>query len=110
MGRMPSDVLQHELSMAWQHVFTWASWAIVAVMLAISVREAIRDAAAACGHGPTPVTFASPATPERVFFAVAQASCNAAHCSAGDLVPSKTSWNPLNITWLKFCGASTSRL
>jgi xanthine dehydrogenase large subunit len=43
------------------------------LMLAISVREAIRDAVAAFGHGPTPVTFSSPATPERVFFAVAQA-------------------------------------
>ena len=43
------------------------------LMLAISVREAIRDAVAAFGHGPTAVTFASPATPERVFFAVAQA-------------------------------------
>jgi xanthine dehydrogenase large subunit len=43
------------------------------LMLAISVREAIRDAAAAFGDGPTTVTFDSPATPERVFFAVAQA-------------------------------------
>ena len=41
------------------------------LMLAISVREAIRDAVAAFGHGPgSRVTFASPATPERVFFAV----------------------------------------
>ena len=43
------------------------------LMLAISVREAIREAVAAFGHGPVTVTFASPATPERVFFAVAQA-------------------------------------
>jgi len=39
------------------------------LMLAISVREAIRDAVAAFGDG-GPLTFASPATPERVFFAV----------------------------------------
>jgi xanthine dehydrogenase large subunit len=39
------------------------------LMLAISVREAIRDAVAAFGNG-GPLTFASPATPERVFFAV----------------------------------------
>lgn len=39
------------------------------LMLAISVREAIRDAVAAFGQGDV-VTFASPATPERVFFAV----------------------------------------
>jgi xanthine dehydrogenase large subunit len=42
------------------------------LMLAISVREAIRDAVAAFGEGGT-VTFASPATPERIFFAVQRA-------------------------------------
>jgi xanthine dehydrogenase large subunit len=39
------------------------------LMLAISVREAIRDAVAAFGIGEA-VTFDSPATPERVFFAI----------------------------------------
>jgi len=39
------------------------------LLLAISVREAIRDAVAAFGAGDV-VTFDSPATPERVFFAV----------------------------------------
>ncbi len=39
------------------------------LMLAISVREAIRDAVAAFGGGAA-VTFPSPATPEQVFFAV----------------------------------------
>ena len=38
-------------------------------MLAISVREALRDAVAAFGDEER-VTFDSPATPERVFFAV----------------------------------------
>lgn len=33
MGRMPSAVMQHELSIVWQNVFTWASWGIVAIML-----------------------------------------------------------------------------
>jgi xanthine dehydrogenase large subunit len=46
------------------------------LMLAISVREAIRDAVAAFGSGGA-VTFASPATPERVFFAVARARADA---------------------------------
>ncbi len=41
------------------------------LMLAFSVREAIRDAIAAFGHGRA-ITFDSPATPERVFFAVRQ--------------------------------------
>jgi xanthine dehydrogenase large subunit len=39
------------------------------LMLAISVREAIREAVAAFGQGQV-VTFDSPATPERIFFAV----------------------------------------
>jgi xanthine dehydrogenase large subunit len=39
------------------------------LMLAISVREAIRAAVAAFGDG-GPVTFDSPATPERLFFAI----------------------------------------
>ncbi len=43
------------------------------LMLAISAREAIRDAVAAFGDGTAAVTFASPATPERVFFAVRHA-------------------------------------
>jgi xanthine dehydrogenase large subunit len=42
------------------------------LMLAFSVREAIRDAIAAFGRGHG-VSFDSPATPERVFFAVRQA-------------------------------------
>jgi xanthine dehydrogenase large subunit len=42
------------------------------LMLAISVREAIRDAIAAFGTG-GPVSLQSPATPERVFFAVQRA-------------------------------------
>jgi xanthine dehydrogenase large subunit len=42
------------------------------LMLAISVREAIRDAVAAFGNGGV-VTLASPATPERIFFAVRRA-------------------------------------
>ena len=43
------------------------------LMLAISVREAIRDAVGAFGDGSGAVTFPSPATPERVFFAVRHA-------------------------------------
>ena len=42
------------------------------LMLAISVREAIRDAIAACGDG-RPVMLDSPATPERIFFALQRA-------------------------------------
>jgi xanthine dehydrogenase large subunit len=45
------------------------------LMLAISVREAIRDAIAAFGSG-GPVDLTSPATPERVFFAIRRARAN----------------------------------
>ena len=45
------------------------------LMLAISVREAIRDAIAAFGGG-GPVDLASPATPERVFFAIRRVQAN----------------------------------
>jgi xanthine dehydrogenase large subunit len=39
-------------------------------MLAFSVREALREAVGAFGNGETAAAFDSPATPERVFFAV----------------------------------------
>jgi xanthine dehydrogenase large subunit len=42
------------------------------LMLAISVREALRDAVAAFGDGEV-VSFDSPATPERIFFAIRDA-------------------------------------
>jgi xanthine dehydrogenase large subunit len=54
------------------------------LMLAISVREAIRDAIAAFGQG-GPVSIASPATPERVFFAVRQAARTAVSEASGAL-------------------------
>ena len=41
------------------------------LMLAFSVREAIRDAIAACGGGPVDID--SPATPERIYFAMRRA-------------------------------------
>ncbi|HXJ40631.1 MAG TPA: xanthine dehydrogenase molybdopterin binding subunit [Bryobacteraceae bacterium] len=42
------------------------------LMLAFSVREAIRDAIASCGEG-EPVAIDSPATPERIYFAIQRA-------------------------------------
>ncbi len=47
------------------------------LMLAISVREALRQAAAAFGPSGTSVDLASPATPEAVFWAVRQAAAAA---------------------------------
>ncbi|HEX9831967.1 MAG TPA: hypothetical protein VGA66_02570 [Mycobacterium sp.] len=43
MGRMPVDVMQHDLSLLWQNIFTWASWAIVVVMLVIAVRMGMKQ-------------------------------------------------------------------
>jgi xanthine dehydrogenase large subunit len=49
------------------------------LMLAFSVREALRQAAAAFGPAGTSVDLASPATPEAVYWAVEQAREHAAH-------------------------------
>lgn len=43
MGRMPMDVMQHELDLVWQNIFTWASWAIVIVMLVAAVRMGMKQ-------------------------------------------------------------------
>lgn len=43
MGRTPPEVMQHELSLVWQHIFTWGSWGIVAVMLVIALRMCIQQ-------------------------------------------------------------------
>jgi hypothetical protein len=38
MGRVPPEVLSHPLNLTWQAAFTWLSWAIVLVMIAIAIR------------------------------------------------------------------------
>jgi hypothetical protein len=43
MGRMPFEVTHHELDMLWQSIFTWLSWAVVAVMLVIAFRMCVRQ-------------------------------------------------------------------
>ena len=56
------------------------------LMLAFSVREALRQAAAAFGAPGTSVNLASPATPEAVFWAVEQARDQAAGDMRGDVI------------------------
>jgi len=70
-SEMPADFRVNFLQDARQSAVIFGSKAVgePPLMLAISVREAIRDAVAAFGAGDV-VTFDSPATPERVFFAV----------------------------------------
>jgi xanthine dehydrogenase large subunit len=55
------------------------------LMLAFSVREALRQAAAAFGQAGTSVNLSSPATPEAVFWAVEQARDQAAGDMRGDV-------------------------
>ncbi|MFF3574066.1 hypothetical protein ACFYXQ_40605 [Nocardia jiangxiensis] len=43
MGRTPPNVMRHELDLLWQNIFTWTSWAIVAVMLIIALRMCLRQ-------------------------------------------------------------------
>jgi xanthine dehydrogenase large subunit len=70
-SEMPADFRVSFLQDARQEAVIFGSKAVgePPLMLAISVREAIREAVAAFGAGEV-VTFDSPATPERVFFAV----------------------------------------
>jgi xanthine dehydrogenase large subunit len=70
-SEMPVDFRVDFLRDARQSAVIFGSKAVgePPLMLAISVREAIREAVAAFGAGDV-VTFDSPATPERVFFAV----------------------------------------
>jgi len=70
-SEMPEDFRVSFLRDARQERVVFGSKAVgePPLMLAISVREALRDAVAAFGHGDV-VTFDSPATPERIFFSV----------------------------------------
>lgn len=43
MGRIPAEVMRHDLNLIWQNVFTCVSWLIVAIMLLIAVRMGIRQ-------------------------------------------------------------------
>jgi xanthine dehydrogenase large subunit len=55
------------------------------LMLAFSVREALRQAAAAFGEAGTSINLASPATPEAVFWAVESARDQAAGDARADV-------------------------
>lgn len=43
MGRTPIEVMQHDVDLMWQNVFTWASWAIVALMIVAAIRMGIKQ-------------------------------------------------------------------
>lgn len=43
MGRMSEELMRHPLDTAWQNVFTYASWGIVAIMLVVAVRMCLKQ-------------------------------------------------------------------
>lgn len=43
MGRMPFDVISHDVSLLWQNIFTWISWAIVVAMVIAAVYMGLRQ-------------------------------------------------------------------
>ncbi|MCU1693122.1 MAG: hypothetical protein JWM64_2213 [Frankiales bacterium] len=43
MGRMPPEVLMRELDLTWQSIFSWASWAIALVMIAVAARMGLKQ-------------------------------------------------------------------
>ena len=63
-------------------------------MLAFSVREALRQAAAAFGPPGTSVDLASPATPEAVYWAVEQARRAAEHGHVDEGAPASSPTSP----------------
>ncbi len=68
-------------------------------MLAFSVREALRQAAAAFGPAGTTVDLASPATPEAVFWAVEAARAGeGAHLHDGGEQPPQPAGPPIRPT------------
>ncbi len=76
---MPADFRVNFLSRAAEPGVVYGSKAVgePPLMLAISVREALRDAIAAFGAGGV-VALDSPATPERVYWAIQRAVASAA--------------------------------
>ncbi|OUC14042.1 MAG: xanthine dehydrogenase molybdopterin binding subunit [Alkalinema sp. CACIAM 70d] len=71
---VPENFNVHLLQRAAQEGVIYGSKAVgePPLMLAISVREAIREAIAAFGHHPARVALASPATPEKILTAIEQ--------------------------------------
>jgi xanthine dehydrogenase large subunit len=69
---MPEEFNVHLFEQATESGVVYGSKAVgePPLMLAFSVREALRQAVAAFGAGDRPVELASPATPEAVFWAI----------------------------------------
>ena len=89
-SEMPEEFHVHLFERATESGVVYGSKAVgePPLMLAFSVREALRDAVAAFGPGGREVDLASPATPEAVFWAVEAARGGDLPPGAEDRVPS----------------------
>ena len=87
---MPEEFHVHLFERATESGVVYGSKAVgePPLMLAFSVREALRDAVSAFGPGGREVDLASPATPEAVFWAVEAARGDDLPPGAGHRVPS----------------------
>jgi xanthine dehydrogenase large subunit len=97
-SEMPEDFRVSLLEAAHEEGAVYGSKAVgePPLMLALSVREALRQAAAAFGPAGTTVDLASPATPEAVYWAVEAArSAEGAHLRAGGDAPEQPSGPPI---------------
>jgi xanthine dehydrogenase large subunit len=95
---MPEDFRVSLLEAAHEEGAVYGSKAVgePPLMLALSVREALRQAAAAFGPAGTTVDLASPATPEAVYWAVEAArAAEGAHVHAGGSAPPQPSGPPI---------------
>lgn len=92
-SEMPEEFNVHLFERATESGVVYGSKAVgePPLMLAFSVREALREAVAAFGPGDCEVDLASPATPEAVFWAIERVSAPSSSSSSGDLVTSATS-------------------
>ena len=90
-SEMPEEFNVHLFERATESGVVYGSKAVgePPLMLAFSVREALRQAVAAFGSGDVAVELASPATPEAVFWAIERVSApSSSAASSPDLVPS----------------------
>lgn len=90
-SEMPEEFNVHLFERATESGVVYGSKAVgePPLMLAFSVREALRQAVAAFGPGDVAVDLASPATPEAVFWAIERVSAPSSSASSSpDLVPS----------------------
>ncbi|HEX2247266.1 MAG TPA: xanthine dehydrogenase molybdopterin binding subunit, partial [Arthrobacter sp.] len=98
-SEMPEEFNVHLFEQATESGVVYGSKAVgePPLMLAFSVREALRQAVATFGSGDRPVELASPATPEAVFWAIQAARETASKASDGG-APAEDASAPSSVT------------